>query len=675
MSTHRDLPLVSKRGSPRDGSQTQPEGTGPDSDNDRQFRKVMDDLQSTNESTMKLFTNLLRNDRLHHLKVLDRWLASFVSSDIPSSPIKPLDKSKLYHTQLGRIESLAFIIQGFVKTEHLSQSIWILVERWSSVTKWITYIITQPVDPTPVLSAIMDIMEPILNLEVSEAQAEFMTLPQTIDLIRLLLLGCDKRRDLYRRVSSEDSPSLFRFIRNVCKWITKEPITTAFSASLLSLPPKRIAQGYLVHARAINARHASGSIDPAVAAMTFRSLTDCFCKLAASQPGIWDKFISSTFLQDYINAILTLNNDILQSKSMPLPVPFWPYLHNCCADLITSVIEYSPNPTRYLALIIKSGIIPLVLTAISLLPAGCGYTHTTANAPLRFMLPYLYTSSVAKALVESEGVSLLNAATTIDNNAGFLDERICTQLKNSVDHFPAVYLDQYGQEFQTEACSNEKHWETTRSLPNSSRSKPKCCSTCRVVMYCSEACQREDWSSFHARECRHLYRWYLDLTAQQKTALSLKTRHDQLRYIEYLVNADLPVPTSNHEAPLIRSESGILVCRLDPSEPSSPTDPAIDVFDFASRPGDIMVRTPRTPLSGYRECYGIEQDDNEVNPRLAMLESDSLLEHPQSVILAQGIFPFGNDKRSVHLLAKLKRFPGDESGEKYKIVSHVLGIA
>ncbi|KAF6755081.1 hypothetical protein DFP72DRAFT_897182 [Ephemerocybe angulata] len=659
MSTRRDRPLDSQRRFPEHGSQSQ----GRDRDSDDRLHKLLENVRRSGTSAITALTKHLRKDR--HFNALDSCLASFTASDIPSSPINRLDKEwlDLCRAQLENIANLALIVQASVKIEDpqydISQFIWLLIDRWSSATKWITYMITQltgpDMDPAVVVGPGFDILKFILNLESSTpAQTEFMTLPQTVDLLSLLFLGCYKQKGHYYWPPPSPSSSawIVYFLSKVSTWLKRESMATAFAARLLSLPPNRkspMTQGFLSHAQDIIVRHTSGAFGAEAAASTFRDLTDCL-RTVAAQPGIWGKFISSTFLQDYLRAILDLNLDAVGSERIEHPTLFWPRLHDCCTYLIQCVIEHSPNPASYLSLLIKNGMISQILMGISFIPYGDGWTTMVANAPLNLLLPYHYTSRVVQALAEVESLPFLKAANP--NNPELT--KIVNQLRNSAECFPVVYLDHHGQRFQTAACSNQNHWETTRSMPYRNSTKLKRCSTCRVVMYCCEACQREDWSSFHARECRHLYRWYHDLTAQQKTILSFKARHDQLRYIEYLVNADLPVPTSNHEAPLIRSESGILVCRLDPSEPSSPTDPAIEVFNFASRPGDIVVRTPRTPLSGYRECYWLGQDDNEVNPRLAMLESDSLLEDPQSVILAQGIFPFHTDKQSMHLLAKLR---------------------
>ncbi|KAF6765467.1 hypothetical protein DFP72DRAFT_867915 [Ephemerocybe angulata] len=656
MSTRRDRPLDSQRRFPEHGSQSQ----GRDRDSDDRLHKLLENVRRSGTSAITALTKHLRKDR--HFNALDSCLASFTASDIPSSPINRLDKEglDLCRAQLENIANLALIVQASVKIEDpqydISQFIWLLIDRWSSATKWITYMIVQLTGP--------DDRGPA-------AVTEFMTLPETVDLLSVLFLGHYKQRDRYWPPPSHPSRLwVLLFLFNVSRWLKREPMATAFATRLLSLPHNRkpiVTKGFLYHARNINDRHASGILDEDTAAMAIRHLTDCFCTLAA-QPRIW---ISRTFLQDYLRAILDLSNNAVKSQRIQYATLFWPRLHDCCTYLIQCVIEHSPNPISFLALLIRSGIISQILTGMLLVSYGDEWTPMIANAPLNLLLPYHYTSRVAQAMAEIERLPFLKA---VNLNNPELTE-IFNRLENSGKRFSVVYLDQHGRRFQTEACNNQNHWETTRSMPRRNSTKLKRCSTCRVVMYCCEACQREDWGSFHARECCLLHRWYLDLTAQQKSFLSFKMRHDQLRYIEYLVNANLPASASNNEAPFIRSESGILVCRLGPSEPSSPTDPAIEVFNFASRPGDIVARTPRTPLSGYRDCYRLGQDSNEVNPRLANLESDSVLEDPQSVILAQGIFPFHTDKRSVHLLAKLKRFPEEESGGKYKIVSHVLGLA
>ncbi|TEB28114.1 hypothetical protein FA13DRAFT_1794342 [Coprinellus micaceus] len=59
----------------------------------------------------------------------------------------------------------------------------------------------------------------------------------------------------------------------------------------------------------------------------------------------------------------------------------------------------------------------------------------------------------------------------------------------------------------------------------------KICSRCHSVVYCSEACQREDWVAFHSKECHEVYRHQREL---EKAGLTERYRRDKAMFLAFV---------------------------------------------------------------------------------------------------------------------------------------------
>ncbi|KAH6901623.1 hypothetical protein BKA70DRAFT_1568429 [Coprinopsis sp. MPI-PUGE-AT-0042] len=53
-------------------------------------------------------------------------------------------------------------------------------------------------------------------------------------------------------------------------------------------------------------------------------------------------------------------------------------------------------------------------------------------------------------------------------------------------------------------CDNRSHHQTATTSCQDSLEKSRCCSGCHLTVYCSERCQREDWSKRHRSECKSM---------------------------------------------------------------------------------------------------------------------------------------------------------------------------
>ncbi|KAJ3541290.1 hypothetical protein NMY22_g3943 [Coprinellus aureogranulatus] len=186
-------------------------------------------------------------------------------------------------------------------------------------------------------------------------------------------------------------------------------------------------------------------------------------------------------------------------------------------------------------------------------------------------------------------------------------------------------------------CSNLKH-------VNQNESKSQICSGCQSVAYCSQTCQREDWTALHREECaiaRAIYgdgkefNLWTPLTAWQ-------------HYVFYLEDV----------------AQELLGPRLTPMN----TTANIAVFDFVSREG--LTYKCGYPLQEYsRHCW-LGQESLWTR-RLAQIGDDEELfpkhDTPATRFLVEGIFPF---KAYIHLsvFTKMKR----NSDDSFKAVNTIF---
>ncbi|KAJ3512265.1 hypothetical protein NMY22_g15386 [Coprinellus aureogranulatus] len=82
-------------------------------------------------------------------------------------------------------------------------------------------------------------------------------------------------------------------------------------------------------------------------------------------------------------------------------------------------------------------------------------------------------------------------------------------------------------------CHNLKHQPPQDDSAYDAAIDIKTCSGCRVAYYCSKACQEEDWTNFHSKECSQLSK-----TDQARP--SARIEREKLTLLEVLANRFLP---------------------------------------------------------------------------------------------------------------------------------------
>ncbi|KAH6907645.1 hypothetical protein BKA70DRAFT_1563113, partial [Coprinopsis sp. MPI-PUGE-AT-0042] len=116
----------------------------------------------------------------------------------------------------------------------------------------------------------------------------------------------------------------------------------------------------------------------------------------------------------------------------------------------------------------------------------------------------------------------------------------------SLKHLKA--LEKQGQgKLSTKLCDFNMHHEMQASLCRTTDFNPlsttleesKCCSGCRVVVYCSTACQNEDWKKRHHKECSSMSRLHLDLKTSG-AYYSNKTRYFNIEAGRMSVSQKMP---------------------------------------------------------------------------------------------------------------------------------------
>ncbi|KAH6901576.1 hypothetical protein BKA70DRAFT_683988 [Coprinopsis sp. MPI-PUGE-AT-0042] len=95
-------------------------------------------------------------------------------------------------------------------------------------------------------------------------------------------------------------------------------------------------------------------------------------------------------------------------------------------------------------------------------------------------------------------------------------------------------------------CDSCLHQQTTVLPYENSFKRAQCCSGCHLVVYCSQACQREDWDERHKSECKSMKQTYDD-RRRDAVHYSHANRHLHIQMVTVLLRTPNMSTLNKHD--------------------------------------------------------------------------------------------------------------------------------
>ncbi|KAH6901604.1 hypothetical protein BKA70DRAFT_1309051 [Coprinopsis sp. MPI-PUGE-AT-0042] len=208
----------------------------------------------------------------------------------------------------------------------------------------------------------------------------------------------------------------------------------------------------------------------------------------------------------------------------------------------------------------------------------------------------------------------------------------------------------------TEPLRHTQHNPMSASSCESSGETPQCCPTCHLVVYCSKACQEDDWNQRHKSECRYMKRT-LEGRRRETVHYSQANRHFHTQLLmEYFCCEYMSI--------LDECKSGQ---RLPPNE-SILTIDASPGLDWPKAIGEVTLVKFATAFFGTFDSPEMEARKNEIINDFSG-EPLSTTKRLISLVL------FWDHHRRVHLLVEVVRDPVDlDQGSSYAVSRSVVTI-
>ncbi|TEB28109.1 hypothetical protein FA13DRAFT_1776161 [Coprinellus micaceus] len=331
---------------------------------------------------------------------------------------------------------------------------------------------------------------------------------------------------------------------------------------------------------------------------------------------------------------------------------------------LVSLATWPRTPPRAMERLFEAGIIPCIIRSLPHTNRS-DPRHRGIEEPAYHLLPFLTDSRIFSA-VKTGGADLeplMKELERYPKSKVAVVEPIYNAYSLALRCCKSAFQD---RKSPIEMCYNLNH-EVPREGSRDCTTL-KTCSVCRVVFYCSEVCQREDWAAFHSEECtRGAERWRPRLTVAGVTE---RLERDRLMILEALANRFLPPPTE-----IVRRGSGGI---QNASEDSSVR---IHTFDLAgglyqsiatgeASPPKRFVEYESMTLPSYFQKYEDVLGDR-TRARLSRCAEDIKHKH-ESTLLVAGTFTA--HKVCICICAKMVYNPDSEVGERYRVVWHACSI-
>ncbi|KAF6743606.1 hypothetical protein DFP72DRAFT_932715 [Ephemerocybe angulata] len=535
----------------------------------------------------------------------------------------------------------------------------LLVDHWGTVMKWLAFLLgnAHVVANSPLVLHICSetLLRVVLAMDDERSQEELVALPSTIDYVFLLLCQVNPETGKYYYCEQSGTKCAIIHILRVC--MASRPAILAIVGRLKEVTPKtrnRIIASIIRRPRFIAAIADENGSRMTSAVDSIHAILVCGAEIIGDD-SLWACFRRLDYLLEYTSALTSIS---AKAHQRGLPDEKWEQIAETTWRLVTHmVIKTTPNPTEYFHLLTEGGLIPCALRCLIHLPHGSESVEKAIDA-LSIIFAYLPVGKVWLAACTPETLDLLHAASTMCPMA----RDICSNFESAIELGKLVRKRRERTGF--DLCCSLKH---SSSKEGGTADIVRACSACKVMTYCSTACQKEDWVAFHSRECPRMAIWYRDRTKSLEPWYhhlrsfdiwtSRATRRDQLSWLEEVANEmGARLPSSNPP----KSQS---VARPRTARPVGYSAHSFITVIICSE-GRIS-RTKSSLLSHNNACWRLVK--HWPDARIQKCVRDMEL-RPLKYALVEGIFKY-DEFHSMFVFVKMRYDADAEEGLRYRVVN------
>ncbi|KAJ3518639.1 hypothetical protein NMY22_g13573 [Coprinellus aureogranulatus] len=607
----------------------------------------------------------------HDLTIVSSMLDALESACMPETPVTVhniLSATKSAKLAVDAVDAIASIILALQQvkdtgkaTAFLSQCFETLLERWPSITKWISFLMKHSgswIDEGKLVHGCFRIIASIvIDTTESPYKEELKAHPATANLYALLLCKKHSQMGLYCDLTAPVGgcriTSLFAHIHHVddgCAAIEEglKAMARFKRRSIVSALISRAQQ--LVSKQNEGGKRTLAYVVESVSCLLRGIMTLC------SDITFAKEFHRQDFFAKYANT-LSLVSKAAESRNI-VDLDFWHHLASCLWLLLDGFSYSAPNPVLRLPRLVEAGILT---TGVACLRHGSGHDSAElAMHALENVLPYMYGSGVFHSAAKSGDLDFWGTPLA---KLGTMSTRVAKSLRNfqqTLGLSRLTFVDRRHRPHKSTTPVGGIDWKT--------------CSGCRFVTYCSVGCQAQDWVAFHSRECRQLaksYRYYKTV----KAWTPLKVREDQIRLLDTFINIACPSPS--------RIQANETVHRPqedqeDAKHPMSARFPisalpssSIAITHYLSTNRGVIEFHPRVALGSYIKSTWSLPEFKMWLPRVQHYVHSMEEDSRHAIILVGGVFQVKNSCADF-VFARMRYSPLKPEGERYTVLNSIF---
>ncbi|KAF5331359.1 hypothetical protein D9611_011875 [Ephemerocybe angulata] len=540
-----------------------------------------------------------------------------------------------------------------------------LANSWFGVSKWMAYSLlhaSRMPDHGWLVTACTNILVCLTSDyhgTPSAINREMGTKSSTIDIIFILLGQKDKEGRYYtasHRKYSEGCTLMSLLSAQFDDNMGREALDTRYDS--VSRTTRRAMVASLVDRAAHLVKDIGVDGKLVYAAVSVQHLFDGALDLAMYLP-IWKEFIRQDGIAKFTSALCTLSDTAHVHWGGFLNIEFWMAMSWATEKLICSVIYRSANPAENLAQMFECGVFLCMVRSLwcSLRPE----TEFGCSLPPRALLPYLRMRKVFEVLYRRGDIDAFRQRDKDLLNADI--EKMCEVFQGTLDDSTRVFIDR--KDASISMCSNLNHKTSSIGADEAdpeARHVKTCC--CRAVVYCSIACQAEDWHALHSKECRPLRVQQVQRGGILKSTKNIvRLQRDHLAYMEYVLNHRPPM------IPILNSLRRWRGRHWDDAAPLLTVDLAVPATTIPY----VEEPDPHPELGPLMQKYDITAGtDREWEARIHRCITDESREGERT-FLVEATFPL-EGVTLIFIFAKMRYVPDAPLTERFKVVSSVFRL-
>ncbi|KAJ2914615.1 hypothetical protein MD484_g5805, partial [Candolleomyces efflorescens] len=592
------------------------------------------------------------------------------ASLIPPSPFDITDEHSVEQVEhaLAAVHNLSVVFDsaGRLKTEastiYYSRCFDMLLERWSDVVRWMVYVIVNApaaANDDNIIVVFAHTLNQILRhtSTPNPRKEELRSIPYTSNLICVLLCWTSPGRGYY--FASQSSSDACIIISLLDGFARSEDGCYHFKTQLKSLGSRarRKVLESLVHRPEFWLR------DPFTNARLQATLVTLELLVRGLKSILPDKAIMADCVRldivpKYSNAFYLFCDRLISSRAVGgrSRISSWRSYFAALISFFHDIVLNRAKDRRKAFKDMKCQLVVCALQCILHVDDEVPNKNTALGFILTDTINYLTYSDVYRALLPDYPGALVAEVRGRD-----ISKEVYLMCLRWEQRFVlASEAFDKRQDIPINMCNNLKH-STMSATASEVERGPMACSRCHTAIYCSEACQEDDWNAFHSKECKPLSTIYQERKSTHDW-ISISVRQDHLAYIEYLAN-NLTTGAPKSSWPFTNPPD----FPIPDDSPIRPYHPTSTIMLLDTTQYNILSACPRHPLRHHHHIFWRVINSQALEPRIQAFVKEAE-ERPDEVILVEGIFVYDGET-SIFVLAKMSYDPERPTRERYKVMN------